>query len=271
VDVVNSVQFSNHTGYPQGWEGDVINGDKLKNLIEGLKRNNLLENIGHLLTGYIGSESFLRGIVDIIQTLRKNKEYVRYVCDPVLGDRGELYVPKELVTIYRDQVIPLADVILPNQFEAEQLTGITIKSMNDVKQVCKALHELGPEIVVITSALIDEGKTNTVNSKHIFIIASCKKDDDSNLSNIWCIKSPIIEGNYTGAGDLFSALLLGWTAIEPRNLPLVIEKIASTMYSIIKATAEHSSSSVASKELRLIQSKLYIEAPPNLFKAIKLS
>lgn len=41
------------------------------------------------------------------------------VCDPVLGDNGQLYVPKELVAIYRDRLVPLADIITPNQFEAE--------------------------------------------------------------------------------------------------------------------------------------------------------
>ena len=51
VDVVNSVHFSNHTGYPHGFEGDVLQGTQLVQILEGLKRNGLLENIGHLLTG----------------------------------------------------------------------------------------------------------------------------------------------------------------------------------------------------------------------------
>ena len=41
------------------------------------------------------------------------------VCDPVLGDHGRLYVPKELVKIYADEVIGLADLVTPNSFEAE--------------------------------------------------------------------------------------------------------------------------------------------------------
>ena len=41
------------------------------------------------------------------------------VCDPVMGDNGSLYVPKELLHIYKDKLIPLADVITPNQFEVE--------------------------------------------------------------------------------------------------------------------------------------------------------
>ena len=47
-----------------------------------------------------------------------------YVCDPVLGDEGHMYVPTELVGAYRDNLIPLADVLTPNQFEVELLVRI---------------------------------------------------------------------------------------------------------------------------------------------------
>lgn len=41
------------------------------------------------------------------------------VCDPVMGDDGKMYVPEECLPIYRDLLIPLADIITPNQFEVE--------------------------------------------------------------------------------------------------------------------------------------------------------
>ena len=117
VDIINSVHFSNHTGYPHGWEGDVLDGEKLLKLVNGLERNGLLSNdsvsnngsghIGHILTGYIGSESFLRSVVTVVQKLRALNSKCRYVCDPVLGDAGEFYVPVELVDIYRKDVLPL--------------------------------------------------------------------------------------------------------------------------------------------------------------------
>ena len=46
-----------------------------------------------------------------------------YVCDPVLGDHGKLYVPAELVEIYKKDVVPLATLLTPNQFELELLNG----------------------------------------------------------------------------------------------------------------------------------------------------
>jgi pyridoxal kinase len=108
VDVVNSVHFSNHTGYENGFRGDILKGDQLRDLLHGLEDNGLLSDIGHLLTGYIGSDSFLEAVLDVLKTLRKFGN-VRFVCDPVLGDRGRFYVPESLVQLYREKVIPQAD------------------------------------------------------------------------------------------------------------------------------------------------------------------
>lgn len=118
VDFINSVQFSNHTGYPTH-NGGVLTGDELQNIFRGLKNNNLHENYTHMLTGYIGNSSFLMKVLSFLKELRTIHPDMTYVCDPVLGDDGEFYTPQELVSIYREEVIPLADVVTPNQFEAE--------------------------------------------------------------------------------------------------------------------------------------------------------
>ena len=107
VDVINSVQFSNHTGYPHGYEGEVLDSQMLGKLVKGLERNGLLSGVGNILTGYIGSESILRAVVDVVKKVKDMNPKCRYLCDPVLGDRGEFYVPKELVNIYREEMLPL--------------------------------------------------------------------------------------------------------------------------------------------------------------------
>ena len=116
VDVINSVQFSNHTGYPSGWEGEVLDGTMLEKLVGGMDRNGLLSSddddsdsgrIGNILTGYIGSESFLRAVVNVVKKLKSLSPKCRYICDPVLGDVGRFYVPKELVDVYKSDVLPL--------------------------------------------------------------------------------------------------------------------------------------------------------------------
>lgn len=73
------------------------------------------------------------------------------VCDPVMGDNGKMYVPDEIMPVYRDVVVPLADVLTPNQFEAEVLTGLKMTNFDDALTIIKALHDKGVKTVVISS------------------------------------------------------------------------------------------------------------------------
>lgn len=258
VDVVNSVHFSNHTGYTNGWEGDVLKGEQLRAILDGLDRNGLLSSVGHVLTGYIGSISFLEAVLDVINTIRM-KHKVRFVCDPVLGDKGEFYVPKELVQVYREKVIPIADVLTPNQFEVEQLTGIDVKTLNDAKMACQALHDMGPSLIFITSCEFSE--------REMSILASQRRENEIQL---WHIACPILAGHFTGTGDLCASLLLAHTARDPDNLPAAMEKVINTMFAVIERTSKNGGDSVQSRELRLVQSKLDIENPPQRFKAERI-
>ncbi|KAL4179166.1 hypothetical protein AMTRI_Chr13g85920 [Amborella trichopoda] len=153
VDPINSVQFSNHTGYPT-FRGQVLDGQQLWDLIEGLEANGLLFYT-HLLTGYIGSVSFLNMVFQVVDKLRSINPDLIYVCDPVLGDEGKLYVPQELVSVYK-KVVSVASMLTPNQFEVEQLTGLRITSEQDGLEACNLLHATGPSKVVITSLLVDD-------------------------------------------------------------------------------------------------------------------
>ena len=267
VDVVNSVHFSNHTGYSEGWEGDVLKGDQLRAILQGLERNGLLENVGHILTGYIGSESFLQAVLDVVKRVREKNPDARFVCDPVLGDKGAFYVPKELVQIYRDSVIPLANVVTPNQFEVEQLTGIAVKSLEDAKRACQQLHKMGPQLIFITSCEFNDSEMSILASQQL-----CDDNGATKSNELWHVKCPILPGHFTGTGDLCASLLLAHTA-DNADLKTAMERVINTMHAVIQRTNREASSttdSVRARELRLIQSKRDIEHPPPLFTAVRL-
>ena len=108
-------QFSNHTGYAKGVRGQVLNDQQLAELIEGLKQNNL-DNYSHIINGYIGSDGFLKQLKSTVEHLKMKNPNLTYVCDPVMGDTEPgWYVPQSLLPIYRDEILPLADVCVPNQ------------------------------------------------------------------------------------------------------------------------------------------------------------
>lgn len=260
VDPINSVQFSNHTGYPS-FKGHVLDGEQLWTLIEGLEANDLLFYT-HLLTGYIGSLSFLDTILQVLDKLRQVNPNLIYVCDPVMGDEGRLYIKPELVPVYREKVIPLASLITPNSFEAELLTGIKLVTEADALQAFDILHKAGPSKVVITSmdlngdlAILGSERINGAQGFHQF-----------------SIKVPKLPSYFTGTGDLMTALLLGWTYRYPEDLTKAAELAVATLQAVLKRTVSDWAISgvtptTKQMELRLVQSREDIISPTVIIRA----
>lgn len=87
---------------------------------------------------------------------------MKWVCDPVLGDNGQLYVAPELVEAYVQYVLPKAQMITPNQFEAETLSKVKINNEQDMKVCIGKLMDLGPKIVIITSSEFSNKKDEMI-------------------------------------------------------------------------------------------------------------
>jgi len=271
VDFVNSVQFSNHTGYPN-WKGQIIGSDEVEELFETLKKNKVI-CYDYVLTGYCRDKKMLEKMVEIIKELKQVNPNLVYVCDPVMGDtwngKGAMYVPEELLPVYRDQVVPIANILTPNQFEAELLTGLKIQSEEEALTAIKQLHNLGPETVVISSS--DLGKSN----KSLVSYGSRLNSDGEVIR----IEMPLIGKAFVGTGDLFAALLLAWTDRHQENLKLAMEKVISTMQAILTRTQlaaeeevkDGKSPTFSELELRLVQSKRDIENPQMCIEASTIS
>uniref|UniRef100_A0A673AXK9 Pyridoxal kinase n=1 Tax=Sphaeramia orbicularis TaxID=375764 RepID=A0A673AXK9_9TELE len=269
VDSINSVQFSNHTGYAH-WKGQVLTAEELNVLYEGIKLNKV-NHYDYILTGYSRDTSFLEMVVDIIQELKKANPSLVYVCDPVMGDHGAMYVPEDLLPVYRDRVVPLADILTPNQFET--LTGRKITTEEDAVEVMDLLHQMGPETVVLTST--------DLPSKHgdQFLVAlgsqKTVKPDGTNATQKICMDIPKVDAVFVGTGDLFAAMLLAWTHHHPRDLKAACERTVSVMHHVIKRTINYANEmagpgkrpSPAQLELRMVQSKADIENPAIVVEA----
>ncbi|KAJ8920748.1 hypothetical protein NQ315_004888 [Exocentrus adspersus] len=259
VDAINSVQFSNHTGYKKV-KGQILTEKDLADLLEGLSENHL-DYYSHLLTGYIGSVSFLNQITTVVKHLRQKNPNLIYVCDPVMGDNGQLYVPKELVPIYKSYIVPLATIITPNLFEAELLTDTKIINQDDVWNAINILHNKGCETVVISSA--DLGTDSKLG-----VFGSCKKDDTIKKIYMEIKKLPV---TFTGSGDLFAALFLSWMYKSNNDLKVALENTIASLQAVLKRTVEGlGDEDIKAKnvELKLIQSKKDIEEPNDIYQAV---
>ncbi|XP_060944455.1 pyridoxal kinase-like [Limanda limanda] len=271
VDSINSVQFSNHTGYAH-WKGQVLTAEELIVLYEGIKLNEV-NHYDYILTGYSRDTSFLGTVVDIIQELKQANPSLVYVCDPVMGDQGAMYVPEELLPVYRDKVVPLADILTPNQFEAELLTGRKIKTEEDALEVMELLHKMGPDTVVLTSTDLP----SKLGDQFLVALGSQKivKPDGTKTTQKICMDIPKVDAVFVGTGDLFAAMLLAWTHLHPKDLKAACDKTLSVMHHVIKRTIAYANEvagpgkrpSAAQLELRMVQSKADIENPAIVVEA----
>ncbi|MEW5309988.1 MAG: hypothetical protein WDW38_001825 [Sanguina aurantia] len=265
VDSVNSVQFSNHTGYPV-FKGDIFNGSHLQQLVSGLESNGLLKGYTHLLTGYIGSESLLQAVVDVLRRLRELNPDITYVCDPVMGDDGKLYVKQEMVELFRTQMVPLASIMVPNQYEASLLIGSPVSTAAEAMAACQKLHALGPHSVVITSLTVPDDPDS------LMLLASTTKPQlgGASVSKLqMCI--PRIPAYFTGTGDLLAALLLARIDQYPGDLAQAVEMAVAGLQAVLLDTAAHcgvaalsgerTAAVSAARELRLVANQRHIVSP----------
>lgn len=265
VDAINSVQFSNHTQY-KSFHGNRLQENELRELYKGLKENNI-NTFSWILSGYCGDCSFLREISRVISDARSVNPSLRYICDPVLGDDGEFYVPANLVDIYKDHIIPIADVVTPNSFELEKLTNVPVTNEESCLCAMKRLHQFGPSIIVTTSGILSPDEPDTTfycYASERIVSEACSEE------KLRCFRFevPIIRGNFVGTGDVFTALLLAW--LDDKNLDLcsAVCKVLVSMQILLRRTSQEAYSvsqnpNYAQLELRLIDSRLDLLCPPN--------
>ena len=200
--------------------------------MQGLDDNDLL-NHDVVLNGYTRNIDVLFAIKDTVQRVRKNNPNAIYICDPVLGDNGQFYVPEALLDAYKNHLIPLAHVITPNYFEVEVLTGMKVKCIEDAVKASAMLHDLGATIVLMTgqrlsgeiSEISEENDNDTsplsillstrwggvTGNTHSAAAAETTGESETekhtnHVHSMLRIEVPRIPGYFHGCGDLLSAL-----------------------------------------------------------------
>lgn len=236
VDSINTVQLSNHTGFPKVY-GQRTSATEFKQLIQGLEENQLVHKYSHVLSGYVGDPKVLQEIENVVDKVKF------YLCDPVLGDHGKYYVNDLCTDVYVHQLLPHANAVTPNLFEAECLVGFTIDNITDASKACNCLHAIGPDIVVITSM-------EFMDTSSIQILASWRENQDEVVQFVFQVEK--YSGKYTGTGDLFSALMLSWLA-KSTSVYESVRNTIGTMTAIMKATQVNCINHTNFQELNIME------------------
>lgn len=187
-----------------------------------------------------------------------------------MGDAGKMYVPEALLPIYRDEIIPLADIATPNQYEVELLTGKKIVNEADAWERMGWFHERGVKMVALSSS--------DIGGSSVLLALLSSKNSDGSMEK-YKISIPKQSVHLTGTGDLFAALLLAHTTQMPKDLGRAFELTIAAVQAVIEVTLSTMSEdkrtgqvkvSAQERELKIIQSKKHIEAPVVKLRAVRI-
>jgi len=252
VSIVNTVQFSNHTGYGN-WRGQIFSPADIESLIDGLEERGVLSNIDAVLSGYMGDTELGNLVLQTVEEIKLRNTDALYCCDPVMGDTGRgFFVKEELPGFFKDRAIQAAHIITPNQFELSYLSDTTIISHDDVTAACEKLHNTGPDIILATSIHTEETKDH-----HIETIISHKNGEK------YRITTPRIAFNTepNGSGDMTAALFLGHM-MNGEDLRSALENTVNAVYQTLDLTAKSKR-----RELSIIAAQDYFVSPDKQFSA----
>lgn len=159
--------------------------------LDDLKSSSWRRAVGAVITGYFASAEQVHAAAELVLTLRREQPGLVYLCDPVIGDRGGLYVAEPIAQAIRDHLLPLASIATPNRYELAWLSGCQVGSN---EAIVKASRSLGLLEAVVTSA--HAVKAGLIANLHIA------------LDGVQLAEHPELEQVPNGLGDLFSALFL---------------------------------------------------------------
>ncbi len=248
VAAIHTVQFSNHTGYGD-WKGAIFPPSLIKECVQGLKDRDVLKDMQAMVSGYLGAKETALTIASVAKEVKAANSSAFYCADPVMGDFGRgVYVNPELPDIIKSDVIPYADIITPNHFEAQLLSDIEITSLSKAKDACKKLMDMGPKYVFISSLEISQNDD---------LIECLVAYDDS----FWLFSAPKVplSKNPVGTGDAFTALICGYLL---KGIPAqkALQLTAAGLWEMLNYSLKCNS-----KEIQTIAAQDLLINPSNLF------
>lgn len=229
VWAVNTVQFSNHTGYG-AWTGQVFTGEQVSALIDGIEARGALPRCDAILSGYMGDAGIGAAILDAVARVRAVRPDALYCCDPVIGDEGRgVFVRPGIPEFMRDRALPQADLATPNLFELEHLTGRPARTLDAAKQAVAALQatmrEGGPRAVLVTSLRTDETPDDAID-----MLAA-------EAGAFHLLRTPLLPLSVNGAGDALAALFL-YHRLTTGSPAAALAAAGSSIHGLLRRTAE---------------------------------
>jgi pyridoxine kinase len=198
----------------------VPDADQFSAFMKDLERAPWLGEVAAVLSGYLGNARQAVDVAALVHRVKARNPDSLYVCDPVMGDLGGLYVPEATAEAMRDLLLPLADIATPNRYELEWLVGA---KLGDLRSAAAAALDLGPPRMLVTSApaMMAGGIANLLVTPVEALLAEHRQ----------------IPGPPNGLGDLTAAVFLArLMAGQPDAKAL--QTTTAAVYEILARTAK---------------------------------
>lgn len=246
---VHTVQFSNHTGYGK-WRGEVFDASLVREVVTGIEERGVLPRCDGVLSGYMGSAEIGLAILHAVDRVKAANSNARYCCDPVIGDVGRgVFVRPEIPVFMRSRAVPAADIVTPNQFELNYLTGLTSDTLGEAKAACGALHAMGPKTVLVTSLHMQDTPPGSID-----LLAS-------GTDGVFRVRTPKLDLEINGGGDAIAALFF-FHVLKSGSTKTALENSASSIFGLMKRTAD-----ARSREILLVEAQEEYVKPSRMFRA----
>lgn len=242
---VDTVQFSNHPGHG-GFGGQVHAPDHVRAVLDGLARLAVLDACDGVLTGYLGDAANGGAALAAVARVKAGNPRALYLCDPVMGDEGcGLYVRPGIPEFLQGPGLAAADIVTPNRFELELLSGRPVGSLAEAAEAARLLLTRGPKVVVVTS-LAD---------------SDCLACLTVTAGGAWAVRTPRLpfDPPINGAGDTLAALFLAH-CLRDRAAPEALSLAVSSLYCVLETTL-----ALGRRELALTQAQQHLVQPSHLF------
>ncbi|MBX9454042.1 MAG: pyridoxal kinase PdxY [Mesorhizobium sp.] len=184
-------------------------------LVRDLESSPWIGEVGAVLSGYLGDADQAVAVASLVSAVKARNPKALYLCDPVMGDAGGLYVPEATAAAMRDLLMPLADIATPNRFELEWLAGETL---GDNRAIGQAALRMGPSRMLVTSAhaLMAGSIGNLLVTPREMVLAEHRSVP----------KPP------NGTGDLAAALFLA-RLMEGRSAEKALQITAASVFEVV--------------------------------------
>jgi pyridoxine kinase len=245
---VPTVVFSNHTGYG-AWRGPLLSPDDVRAVVTGIAERGVLPTCDVVLSGYLGDPGICEVVVDAVAQVKAANPVATYTCDPVIGNATSgCFVDPAIPPIIRERVVPVADVITPNQFELGFLTDTSPGSLESTLDSADAARALGPSTVLVTSVLRPDRPADTIEMLAV------------TGEGAWTVRTRRLPMQVNGSGDLTAALFIAHLR-ESGSAADALAATASSVYAVLTTTLDS-----GEPELQIVAAQDSIAHPDREFE-----